>query len=81
MAAKRKFRDQILHKMLHVPYRLRVRFKRLRRPFAVTYVFIHGLADTGELWQPFIENVPANTTRSEERRVGKECRSRWSPYH
>ena len=21
------------------------------------------------------------TTRSEERRVGKECRSRWSPYH
>ena len=23
----------------------------------------------------------SNTTRSEERRVGKECRSRWSPYH
>ena len=23
----------------------------------------------------------AYTTRSEERRVGKECRSRWSPYH
>ena len=22
-----------------------------------------------------------NTIRSEERRVGKECRSRWSPYH
>ena len=22
-----------------------------------------------------------NKTRSEERRVGKECRSRWSPYH
>ena len=21
------------------------------------------------------------TARSEERRVGKECRSRWSPYH
>ena len=25
------------------------------------------------------KNVKA--TRSEERRVGKECRSRWSPYH
>ena len=26
--------------------------------------------------------LPLNhTTRSEERRVGKECRSRWSPYH
>src|SRR2546430_3236741 len=23
----------------------------------------------------------ANVLRSEERRVGKECRSRWSPYH
>src|SRR5256885_15612362 len=23
----------------------------------------------------------AVTSRSEERRVGKECRSRWSPYH
>ena len=22
-----------------------------------------------------------DVTRSEERRVGKECRSRWSPYH
>ena len=25
--------------------------------------------------------MPLATTRSEERRVGKECRSRWSPYH
>ena len=25
--------------------------------------------------------VPQNAERSEERRVGKECRSRWSPYH
>ena len=24
---------------------------------------------------------PAGSYRSEERRVGKECRSRWSPYH
>ena len=26
-------------------------------------------------------NVFMLYTRSEERRVGKECRSRWSPYH
>ena len=25
--------------------------------------------------------VSKNIARSEERRVGKECRSRWSPYH
>ena len=30
-----------------------------------------------------IEKINSNliTGRSEERRVGKECRSRWSPYH
>ena len=27
------------------------------------------------------ENVYRKENRSEERRVGKECRSRWSPYH
>ena len=26
-------------------------------------------------------NISIGGTRSEERRVGKECRSRWSPYH
>src|SRR2546430_16602911 len=26
-------------------------------------------------------SIPAALERSEERRVGKECRSRWSPYH
>ena len=30
----------------------------------------HGLFD-----------LKLKVTRSEERRVGKECRSRWSPYH
>ena len=25
--------------------------------------------------------LDAGLSRSEERRVGKECRSRWSPYH
>ena len=25
--------------------------------------------------------IPLAMIRSEERRVGKECRSRWSPYH
>ena len=28
-------------------------------------------------WKAFVDTV----RRSEERRVGKECRSRWSPYH
>ena len=28
-----------------------------------------------------VDSKKWNYTRSEERRVGKECRSRWSPYH
>ena len=31
----------------------------------------------GEIYEVWLEVA----TRSEERRVGKECRSRWSPYH
>ena len=35
---------------------------------------VEKIADNQGVW-------PCATTRSEERRVGKECRSRWSPYH
>src|SRR3712207_7242057 len=35
-------------------------------------------ARRGELFWAFYRSAPG---RSEERRVGKECRSRWSPYH
>ena len=31
------------------------------------------------VWIPGVDEKPIS--RSEERRVGKECRSRWSPYH
>ena len=30
-------------------------------------------------WLPDV--ITGASVRSEERRVGKECRSRWSPYH
>ena len=30
---------------------------------------------------PENEHINYHVLRSEERRVGKECRSRWSPYH
>src|SRR2546427_12037709 len=32
-------------------------------------------------WRNINNHVGSDTMRSEERRVGKECRSRWSPYH
>ena len=33
----------------------------------------------GVMIAAYVEGLPI--PRSEERRVGKECRSRWSPYH
>ena len=50
-----------------------------------------GLLLTHDLCAGFVADVEgeaadlgedgAEAERSEERRVGKECRSRWSPYH
>ena len=48
---------------------------------------IEGLSPSISIDQKTTSNNPRSTVgtvteiRSEERRVGKECRSRWSPYH
>ena len=39
------------------------------------------LTRRGHTLAPFDGEADAYIIRSEERRVGKECRSRWSPYH
>ena len=38
-------------------------------------------ADIGTTLTAWILSLSGIQSRSEERRVGKECRSRWSPYH
>ena len=40
-----------------------------------------AIADLALLACPGAEELCNLVDRSEERRVGKECRSRWSPYH
>ena len=42
---------------------------------------IFGPKAKGQKEQQHSVHYNLKTTRSEERRVGKECRSRWSPYH
>src|SRR5574337_2210406 len=39
------------------------------------------LDSAGARVEPYQEVFLDSERRSEERRVGKECRSRWSPYH
>src|SRR3712207_5750223 len=55
-----------------------------------TYDFEVATADTSDAWGRFLVRMAEmfeslkiieQAVRSEERRVGKECRSRWSPYH
>ena len=45
--------------------------------------WLERIEGTGAVLEPgdFLDAASLLETRSEERRVGKECRSRWSPYH
>ena len=42
-------------------------------------VLLNEVVITGTGTEHYLKDAPVQ--RSEERRVGKECRSRWSPYH
>ena len=42
---------------------------------------IRELPPLVQLVTKHVMNAGGKVLRSEERRVGKECRSRWSPYH
>src|SRR3989440_3906250 len=59
-------------------------FVRIAPDNTVTVISKHLEAGQG-VWTGLsaivAEELDASWERSEERRVGKECRSRWSPYH
>ena len=68
---KQRFRGTICgairHKLIPTPQNLVT-----STPVTTTYESFFGLHPLSQV---------LDRTRSEERRVGKECRSRWSPYH
>ena len=55
-----------------------VTLKGDKREYAAPVTCRQIAADIGE---GLARAAVAAKVRSEERRVGKECRSRWSPYH
>src|SRR2546422_192865 len=78
----------------HAPVRLAVDQRSVRRGGSVTAtITVPGAVrvtlwtrGAGQPWKPMLLSLNADGQvvqhlRSEERRVGKECRSRWSPYH
>ena len=77
------FPDVYVDTPFHDPNWVLVRSRKNKRAFLWTYEYqgqmrINVKADPEwiDFWRKAYEAV-----RSEERRVGKECRSRWSPYH
>src|SRR5437016_9617230 len=49
-------------------------------------IYVRGRGNSAGEFEPFAQEPRdghdvVEWLRSEERRVGKECRSRWSPYH
>src|SRR5437016_11108625 len=61
---------------------------------APTLLLLHGLPSSSRMFEPLFARLAdryhlvapdypgfGHSDRSEERRVGKECRSRWSPKH
>ena len=66
---------------------------RVTRALAKIFGEVHAVDVSGEMVRlatealrdfpraSIYQNNGKDLTRSEERRVGKECRSRWSPYH
>ena len=55
----------------------------LNLPTELRYTREHvWIRPDGDVWLVGISDYAQDQAeRSEERRVGKECRSRWSPYH
>src|SRR3712207_5619229 len=67
---------------------IRTRRAQLKRDLKGGRVTIHDLLssppdylETAKVFDMLLAVPKYGRVRSEERRVGKECRSRWSPYH
>src|SRR2546422_10203214 len=64
--------------------------RKVRLPYDVNFQFLKQGIQIRSNWFPIVKmqwaegdllHTHIEKHRSEERRVGKECRSRWSPYH
>src|SRR2546429_7123301 len=75
-----------------LPICLQIEFRQQQwhgMQFNASYTYSHSLSlesppangDSILVGMSTLRNLRLNYARSEERRVGKECRSRWSPYH
>ena len=71
------------HSILLKPFRKRLirTLKKIQDENNVALVISEKMALAYNESFPLVSHYALMNSRSEERRVGKECRSRWSPYH
>ena len=50
--------SEFIHRRLKIPYTLYVRENRRGKKSRLTILFLHGIGDTGKIWQPIIEQLP-----------------------
>lgn len=75
--------DRIVHKYIKVPYTLHVHhITRVKRPVA-TYIFLHGLGNSGETWDDVILRLPANVRiiSLDLLGFGKSPKPEWAKYN
>ena len=73
---------QQFHALLNSDVFYKKRFKELSKEYA-KYLIPHFAEEEANNYEKLLHrlDLKKRSHRSEERRVGKECRSRWSPYH
>ena len=69
----------VLENIMLAPIKVRQQTRSEAEKVARLFLDKVGLGDRGGAYPAQLSG--GQLTRSEERRVGKECRSRWSPYH
>lgn len=75
--------DTIIHRWLRFPYTLNVRKKRILQGAKVTYLFIHGLGDTGDMWNDVLPLLPekSNFVVVDLLGFGESPRPVWGKYN
>lgn len=74
--------DMIFHRVLRFAYYLHVRHKRIKLGAKTTFVFIHGLGDTADLWVDTIRALPpdVNYIAMDLVGFGKSPKPNWPKY-
>ncbi len=75
-------RRLFLHKWLRVPYQLNIRYVQRPENSRATFLFVHGLGDTGDVWAPTIAALPSDSTAISIDLLGfgDSPKPSWKPY-